>query len=186
MSAQHRGETTDRRRNVAGRYVGRVARAQGVNENQVFYWHKLYQAGRLGGSSAAQLLPVFRVRRGRRQLTESRSSASHRTVRAQVRIEGNAAGPVLVRVLQRSILLSLALAVGLAKALSALVLFSSFLPPSWMTEKLGVHARFGAFVAEVMPKNDRLLTDLVGRIESLSLDLLFPLFFAADWPAHSR
>jgi hypothetical protein len=32
--------------------------AHGVNANQVLYWRKLYQAGRLGTSSAAQLLPV--------------------------------------------------------------------------------------------------------------------------------
>jgi Kef-type K+ transport system membrane component KefB len=50
---------------------------------------------------------------------------------------------------------------------------------SWTTEKLGVHALFGAFMAGlVMPKNERLLTDVVERIESLSLALLLPLFFA--------
>jgi len=50
---------------------------------------------------------------------------------------------------------------------------------SWVTEKLGVHALFGAFMAGlVMPKNARLLADLVERIESLSLALLLPLFFA--------
>ena len=38
---------------VAGASVARVARAHGVNANQVFYWRKLYQAGQLGGSSAA-------------------------------------------------------------------------------------------------------------------------------------
>ena len=61
--------------------------------------------------------------------------------------------------------------------LSFLVLF--IFATSWTTEKLGVHALFGAFMAGlVMPKNDRLLTDLVDRIESLSLALLLPLFFA--------
>ena len=50
---------------------------------------------------------------------------------------------------------------------------------SWTTEKLGVHALFGAFMAGLaMPKNERLLTDVVDRIESLSLALLLPLFFA--------
>src|SRR5262249_40830075 len=50
---------------------------------------------------------------------------------------------------------------------------------SWTTEKLGVHALFGAFMAGlVMPKGERLLTDVVERIESLSLALLLPLFFA--------
>jgi len=61
--------------------------------------------------------------------------------------------------------------------LSVLVLF--ILASSWTTEKLGVHALFGAFMAGlVMPKNERLLTDVVERIESLSLALLLPLFFA--------
>jgi Kef-type K+ transport system membrane component KefB len=61
--------------------------------------------------------------------------------------------------------------------ISFLVLF--IFATSWTTEKLGVHALFGAFMAGlVMPKNDRLLTDLVHRIESLSLALLLPLFFA--------
>ena len=61
--------------------------------------------------------------------------------------------------------------------LSFLVLF--IFVTSWTTEKLGVHALFGAFMAGlVMPKNERLLADLVERIESLSLALLLPLFFA--------
>src|SRR5438128_11145192 len=39
--------------------VARVARAHGVNANQVFGWRKLYLAGRLGGASRAiKLLPV--------------------------------------------------------------------------------------------------------------------------------
>jgi transposase-like protein len=42
---------------VEGASVARVARGHGVNANQVLYWRKLYQAGRLGTSSAAQLLP---------------------------------------------------------------------------------------------------------------------------------
>ena len=61
--------------------------------------------------------------------------------------------------------------------LSFLVLF--IFSASWTTEKLGVHALFGAFMAGLaMPKNERLLTDVVERIESLSLALLLPLFFA--------
>jgi len=93
---------------VPGASVARVARAHGVNANQVFYWRKLYQAGRLGMSSAAQFLPV-RVRRESSPpaitLTEPRCSAAsfsgtiHLELRhAQVRIEGNA-DPTLVRVL---------------------------------------------------------------------------------------
>lgn len=61
--------------------------------------------------------------------------------------------------------------------LSFLVLF--VFAASWTTEKLGVHALFGAFMAGLaMPRNERLLTDLVERIEFLSLALLLPLFFA--------
>ena len=61
--------------------------------------------------------------------------------------------------------------------LSVLVLF--IFAASWATEKLGVHALFGAFMAGLsMPKNERLLTDVVDRFEFLSLALLLPLFFA--------
>src|ERR1019366_9517717 len=41
-----------------GASVARVARAHGVTPNQVFGWRRLYNAGRLGGSGAVQLLPV--------------------------------------------------------------------------------------------------------------------------------
>ena len=45
-----------------GASVARVARAHGVNANQVFSWRKLYQRGRLGGNTRATqpaaLLPV--------------------------------------------------------------------------------------------------------------------------------
>src|ERR1700735_1566296 len=40
---------------VEGASVARIARAHGVNSNQVFYWRMLYRKGRLG---AATLLPV--------------------------------------------------------------------------------------------------------------------------------
>ena len=44
---------------VEGASAARVARAYGVNANQVFAWRRLYQAGRLGGTSGAiKLLPV--------------------------------------------------------------------------------------------------------------------------------
>ena len=53
---------------VLGTSVAVVARAHGVNANQVFAWRKLYQAGRLGcanpvsmtkaSTSGARLLPV--------------------------------------------------------------------------------------------------------------------------------
>jgi Kef-type K+ transport system membrane component KefB len=61
--------------------------------------------------------------------------------------------------------------------ISSLVLI--LLAASWTTERLGVHALFGAFMAGlVMPKNERLIAEVIERIESLSLVLLLPLFFA--------
>ena len=61
--------------------------------------------------------------------------------------------------------------------ISSLVLF--MLAASWTTERLGVHALFGAFMAGlVMPKNEHMVADVTDRIESLSLALWLPLFFA--------
>jgi transposase len=42
-----------------GASVARIARAHGVNANQVFHWRRLYQRGRLGGAPGTPaLLPV--------------------------------------------------------------------------------------------------------------------------------
>jgi Kef-type K+ transport system membrane component KefB len=61
--------------------------------------------------------------------------------------------------------------------ISALIL--CLLAASWVTERLGVHALFGAFMAGlVMPKSELMIAGIVERIESLSLALLLPLFFA--------
>ena len=94
---------------VEGASVARVARAHGVNANQVFYWRKLYQAGRLGTGNAARLLPVRVTRESSAPPTISlpEDSSSRRSWsgtihielrQAQVRIEGGA-DPALVRVL---------------------------------------------------------------------------------------
>jgi transposase len=89
---------------VEGASVARVARAHGVNANQVFYWRKLYQAGRLGITSAARLLPVRVTGESSPPpaipLPELSSSGTiHIELRqAQVRIEGSA-DPALVRLL---------------------------------------------------------------------------------------
>ena len=65
-------------------------------------------------------------------------------------------------------------AVGL---ISSLILM--MLAASWTTERLGVHALFGAFVAGlIVPKQEPMIGEVVERIESLSLALLLPLFFA--------
>jgi Kef-type K+ transport system membrane component KefB len=61
--------------------------------------------------------------------------------------------------------------------ISSLILI--MLAASWTTERLGVHALFGAFMAGlVMPKTEHMIVKIVERIESLSLALLLPLFFA--------
>ena len=94
---------------VQGASVARVARAHGINANQVFGWRRLYLAGRLGAQKPGmKLLPV--------RVSESKSASvvvEHRSVdivqpqrstihielrQAQVHIEGNA-DPALVRVL---------------------------------------------------------------------------------------
>jgi transposase len=64
-SKRRRRSVAERRRVVEetlapGASVARVARAHGVNANQVFHWRRLYQRGLLGGKEqrAAGLLPV--------------------------------------------------------------------------------------------------------------------------------
>src|SRR5271169_4969803 len=87
---------------VEGASVARVARAHGVNANQVFGWRRLYLAGRLGEQEPGiKLLPV-RVSESKAApvAVEHRQSGTiHIKLRqAQVRIEGSA-DPALVRVL---------------------------------------------------------------------------------------
>ncbi len=61
---RHHRSVAEKRRIVEetlaeGASVARVARAHGVNANQVFQWRRLYRAGRLGGTPPAlKLLPV--------------------------------------------------------------------------------------------------------------------------------
>ena len=92
-----------------GASVARVARAHGVNANQVFGWRRLYLAGRLGEQKPGiKLLPV-RVSESKSapvvvehrvaDVSQPQSGTIHIELRqAQVRIEGNA-DPALVRVL---------------------------------------------------------------------------------------
>ena len=67
---------------------------------------------------------------------------------------------------------------GLSMGLfSAMILMT--LASAWTTEKLGLHALFGAFMAGlVVPKNPTLISETVEKIESVALALLLPLFFA--------
>src|SRR5438445_12220131 len=92
-----------------GASVARVARAHGINANQVFGWRRLYLAGRLGERKPAmKLLPVrvseslptpLPVERSSADFTKPQPGTIHIELRqAQVRIEGNA-DPALVRML---------------------------------------------------------------------------------------
>lgn len=92
---------------VEGASVARVARAHGINANQVFGWRRLYQAGRLGDRKPAMKLLPVRVRESLpaplaecgSDLPKAQPSTIHIELRqAQVRIEGSA-DPALVRVL---------------------------------------------------------------------------------------
>ena len=65
VEAKRRRRSVQERRQIVeetlapGTSVARVARAHGVNANQVFYWRTLYRRGRLGGAAAGvALLPV--------------------------------------------------------------------------------------------------------------------------------
>jgi len=62
--------------------------------------------------------------------------------------------------------------------LAALVIV--VLASAWVTQRIGVHALFGAFVAGVvMPKDARFMTEVTSRFEDLLFVVLLPLFFAA-------
>ena len=92
-----------------GTSVALVARSHGVNANLVFNWRRLYQAGRLGRSSEARLLPVrvtpesstgmaTSVRAPGLPPSSSVGTIHIRLNHAQVSIEGSA-DPGLLRVL---------------------------------------------------------------------------------------
>lgn len=68
---------------------------------------------------------------------------------------------------------------GLSNDLFGLALFV-LLGSAFVTESLGVHALFGAFVAgAVLPKGRAFVHDLTRRLEPVTVVLLLPLFFAA-------
>lgn len=93
---------------VAGASVAKVARAHGVNANQVFGWRQLYRRGRLGEQKPEMKLLPVRVSESASvpaaiqptaDFAPSQAGTIHIEMRqAQVRIEGNA-DPALVRVL---------------------------------------------------------------------------------------
>ena len=58
-------------------------------------------------------------------------------------------------------------------------IFIVMLTSAWVTQKLGIHALFGAFVAGViMPKSPKFVRDAASPIEDVMLVVLLPLFFA--------
>jgi transposase len=93
---------------VEGASVARVARAHGINANQVFGWRRLYLAGRLGECKpgmkllpvrVSESLPAPPAERGSADFPKPQPGTIHIELRqAQVRIEGSA-DPGLVRVL---------------------------------------------------------------------------------------
>jgi transposase len=94
---------------IPGASVARVARAHGVNANQVFRWRQLYRGGGLGEAKRGMKLLPVRVREseaapvvvehGAADFHNPGSGTIHIELRqAQVRIEGSA-DPGLVRVL---------------------------------------------------------------------------------------
>jgi transposase len=94
---------------AGGASVARVARAHGINANQVFGWRRLYLAGRLGERKPGiKLLPVrvsesepaaVAIEPALSEVAQPQRGTIHVEFRhAQVRIEGSA-DPGLVRVL---------------------------------------------------------------------------------------
>lgn len=92
-----------------GASVARVARAHGVNANQVFGWRKLYLAGKLGEQKPGmKLLPVHvqeslptpvAIEPGSGDFGKAQPGTIHIELKhVQIRIEGSA-DPALVRVL---------------------------------------------------------------------------------------
>ncbi|MCW5849565.1 MAG: cation:proton antiporter [Anaerolineae bacterium] len=65
----------------------------------------------------------------------------------------------------------------LAQNMLALILLLMF-TSAWITEWLGIHALFGAFLlGAVMPKDHGFIRALTGKVEDLTVILLLPLFF---------
>ena len=106
---------------VVGASVARIARAHGVNANQVFTWRRMYEQGRLGNRLAnpARLLPVSVTETGAEESLpvmatrvpgQSGRNGSGRVGsiylelrKARVRIEGNI-DPAVLRLVLRSVL----------------------------------------------------------------------------------
>jgi transposase len=72
----------------AGASVARVARAHGVNANQVFTWRRQYHRGQLerGTNETLRLLPV-RVVEAASETGRSRSAPAYRTAPGMIHVE---------------------------------------------------------------------------------------------------
>jgi Kef-type K+ transport system membrane component KefB len=67
---------------------------------------------------------------------------------------------------------------GRAEALLATVMLVA-LASAWATERLGIHALFGAFLAgALLPKSESVVATLVDRLRDLMVVLLVPVYFA--------
>lgn len=58
------------------------------------------------------------------------------------------------------------------------ILFLTLLASAYITEMIGIHALFGAFMAgAIMPVNEKFRSVVIGKIEDVALVLLLPLYF---------
>jgi Kef-type K+ transport system membrane component KefB len=58
------------------------------------------------------------------------------------------------------------------------VVLAGALISAWITDMIGIHAIFGAFIfGVILPHNDGFVRDVIGRLEQVSVLLLLPVFF---------
>ena len=95
-------------------------------------------------------------------------------------VAGLAAYFLVMLVIVRPLLLRTRLALSSMAGRDSLALLVLFMLLSgWITERLGIHALFGAFFAGViLPKNESLLRYVCERLDPVTSVLLLPLFFA--------
>jgi transposase len=74
---------------VAGGSVARVARAHGVNANQVFQWRRQYRGGLLGSGNTetVSLVPVRVTEAPAREATRSSDEQRRRTALGMIQVE---------------------------------------------------------------------------------------------------
>lgn len=109
-------------------------------------------------------------------------AAGHPEVPLWMTIAGSVAWAAFVLTAGRALLARLGAAAErrgrLTQSMLALVVLAVF-ASAWVTERLGVHALFGAFlVGAAMPRTPWLVRALLERFEDVMTVLLLPLFFA--------